>query len=208
MKKIIGVAFFSAALVLTGCTSGGDPTSSTKVDTNKLQSALPFTDPKDIAESKGEKVVENVDTKFWPEAASFQMEVGTVTNVIKGDLIEIDGKEEIQLLGIKTSYEEEKARIYHEIPKEEAVLFLKELVLNKKVYIEKNPEHPRNEKGQYLAYLWIGDSEQLTNVNALLLKEGLALTKRMDPVTAYDATFKNIENKARENKTGLWREEN
>lgn len=205
MNKLIGITFLSTAILLTGCSSGGDPTS-TDVNADKIESVLPYTNSEDIAKENGEVVVENVDTNFWPEAASFPMAEGTVTKIIKGDLVEVDGKE-VRLLGIKTSYDGERTRKYHDIPEEEAIQFLNELILNKKVYIEQNPEHPANEKGQLLAYLWIGDAKQLTNVNAMLLKEGLALTERMDPASVYDASFKNVEIEARENKQGLWKKE-
>lgn len=206
MSKLIGTAILSAALLLTGCSIGGNPTS-TEVDTGKLQSILPYTDEKSIAEKKVNQVVENVKTNFWPESASFQMREGTVTKIIKGDLVEIDGKEEIRLLGIKTSNDEEKSRTYHEIPEEETIQYLNELILNKKVYIEQNHQYPTNVMGDNLAYLWIGDAKELTNVNALLIKEGLALTKRMDPASVYDASFKNVENEARVNESGLWKNE-
>lgn len=202
MNKLIGVTLLSVAITLTGCSSG-DPTS-TDVSTEKIHSVLPYTD----AEKTEEYVVENVTTDFWPEAASFQMREGIVTKIKKGDLVEIDTKEDVRLLGIKTSYDDDRTRIYHEIPEEETIQFLNELILNKKVYIEQNPEYLKDENGNTLAYLWVGDAEQLTNINALLLKEGLALTERMDPASVYDASFKKVENEARENQSGLWKNEN
>jgi micrococcal nuclease len=207
INKFVGVTFLSIAFVLTGCSSYEGVENS--VDSNALQKALPYQKTPAAEQEKEKTIVENVETDFWPEMAKFKMREGTVTDILKGDVIEINGTERVRLLGIKANHSNEKrTRIYHEIPEEKTIQFLKDLLQNKKVYIEQNPEYPSDTNGETLAYVWIGDSEQLKNVNALLLKEGLAITERMDPASVYDATFKRIENEARTNQIGLWNNSN
>ncbi|WP_412677420.1 hypothetical protein [Bacillus smithii] len=46
-----------------------------------------------------------------------------------------------------------------------------------------NPTFETNDKGETLAYIWIGDNKELKNFNALLLKEGLGVTERQKNIT-------------------------
>lgn len=204
IRKIL-CALLSTTVLLTGCSSSIESVGPNAITDSNLESTLSLTNTSDTLKSKVTKKAENVDTTFWPEAAKFHMKKTTATKIIKGDLIEIEGKEKVRLIGITTEKHSEDGRIYYNIPEKDGVEYLKKKILNQTVYIEQNPAYKKNEHGELLAYVWIGDSKELKNVNALLLQNGLGMAKRMDPETIYDKAFKSIENKAKSNQIGLWK---
>ncbi|MEX3623586.1 thermonuclease family protein [Viridibacillus arvi] len=204
----MSASLLSLALLLTGCSSSGNGSweDTFQADLSGLEEVLPYSTGENVTKDNERKEeVEKVKTEFWPQSATFKMKKSTVTKILDGDLIVISGGEKIKLLGITTEENRGNGRIYHYIPKEKTVAFLNKTILNKTIYIEQNPVYPKNEKGESLAYVWIGNAEKLKNVNAILLKNGLALTERMDPVSVYDKTFKSIENEAQTNQFGLWK---
>jgi hypothetical protein len=88
-------------------------------------------------------------------------DVGTVLRVIDGDTIVV-GNESVRLLGINTP---EKGEEYYS----EAKIFLENIVLNKKIVLEKSKEN-RDKYGRLLRYVFVGDK----NVNLELIEAGFA----------------------------------
>lgn len=205
---MINASLLTVALLLSGCSGSSDSLEPATISETDLRNMLPYTDTT-VKTSVGEDIqIENVQTEFWPEAATFKMGESTVTKILEADLIELDGKYKVRLLGVKTEDSGEDGRIYYEFSKDKIVAFLEETILNKTVYVEQNPNTPTNNVGESLAYVWMGNSEKLTNVNALLIKNGLAISGRMEHVTVYDKSFKTLENEAKLNKVGMWKANN
>jgi micrococcal nuclease len=113
-----------------------------------------------------------------------------VTKVIDGDTFLIEGGYPVRILGIDT---DERGKPCYFLAKER----LEELILNKKVRLEKGSED-LDKYCRYLRYVFLGDE----NIGEKLIAEGLAVA-RLD---LKDEKYKNelieAERKARENKVG------
>ncbi len=113
-----------------------------------------------------------------------------VTKVLDGDTIIVEGGEHIRLLGIDADesgypcYAEAKTR-------------LEELVLNKKVRLEKDITDV-DQYNRCLRYIFLGD----TNINLQLVKEGLAIARFYEPDLKYKDGITTAEKQALENRTG------
>lgn len=205
MKKQLSVFFLSSVILLSGCSASGGPSA---VDENQFSNKMDeLTYRQDKEEtSDGEKIaeVEPPETKFWPEMSRYKMEKAKVTAVASDGTIEVNSNERVMLLGIRITEDEKGGRTYHKMFPKEAQAFLEKKLINKTVYLEVNPEFKISPEGETPAYVWVGDSEELQNINALLLKEGLAVTDRLENVSFYDQSFKKIENEANDLKIGLW----
>lgn len=201
MKKTVSLLLTS--LLLTGCT--GISEDSWVENNSKENEIRAIVQPSsDTNQTNDSPKLEQVKTEFWPTAPKFKMAKFTVTNVLEGDLIEVNGEEKIRLLGISTKTPTRYKRVYFEVQEELAIKYLKETILNKTVYLEQNPQFPRNPNGESVAYVWIGNADKLKNVNAMLLENGYAISERVENVTVYDDSFKRIENTANKNKVGIW----
>jgi micrococcal nuclease len=118
-----------------------------------------------------------------------------VTKVIDGDTFLIEGGYPVRILGIDT---DEKGEPCYFLAKER----LEELILNKKVRLEKGSED-FDKYCRYLRYVFLGNE----NIGEKLIAEGLAVA-RLD---LKDEKYKNelieAEKRARESKTGCkWEE--
>ena len=113
-----------------------------------------------------------------------------VTKVIDGDTFLIEGGYSVRILGIDT---DERGKPCYFLAKER----LEELILNKKVRLEKGSED-LDKYCRYLRYVFLGNE----NVGKKLIEEGLAVA-RLD---LKDEKYKNelieAEKRARENKVG------
>lgn len=112
-----------------------------------------------------------------------------VTKVIDGDTIIAEG-ERIRLLGIDADergypcYDDAKRR-------------LEELILNKLVRMERDFEN-KDRYGRYLRFVFFNK----TNINVLLVKEGLAIARFSNYNRKYAKEILEAERFARENKIG------
>lgn len=209
MKKLSIVLF--TTLLLTGCNSINE--SSWVETSNKEKDILSIVKPDDsradTENKEGSNIkkpeIEQVKTEFWPQAPKFKFGKFTVSKIIEGNLIEVNGKEKVRLLGISTKTPNQYKRVYLKVPEELAIQYLSDEILNKTVYLEQHPKFPRNPDGETVAYVWMGDAEKLSNVNARMLEKGVALSDRIENVTVYDETFKKLENKANQSKMGFWK---
>lgn len=121
--------------------------------------------------------------KLSGEAVKNSNERGFVTKVIDGDTIIVEGKK-VRLLGIDA---DEKGYACYE----EAKKRLEELVLNKAIRLEKD-RIDKDQYGRLLRYVWLNN----TNINLLLVKEGLAIA-RIENAFKYADQFVSAEQEAR-----------
>lgn len=113
-----------------------------------------------------------------------------VTKVIDGDTITVEGGEHIRLLGIDA--DEKDYPCY-----EPAKIRLEELVLNKKVKLEKDKTDTDRYK-RCLRTVFIKNQ----NIGLELVKEGLAIARFYEPDVKYKNEIANVEKQAIENKIG------
>ncbi len=114
-----------------------------------------------------------------------------VSEVIDGDTVRLNTEEKVRLSGINTA---ERGECYYE----EAKSRLKELVLNKPVYLETDVTD-RDKYDRLLRYIYINS----TMINALLVEEGFAkVYDKYKEDTKYYEKLKEIEKNATEK--GIW----
>lgn len=118
--------------------------------------------------------------------------LATVTYVIDGDTIEVDGEERVRYLGINTP---ESGRPYFT----EATNENKKLVEEKEVKLELDVQ-TKDKYGRTLAYVWIGD----TMVNLELVCRGYANVYSFPPNIKYKDLFLEAESEAKEAQRGIW----
>jgi micrococcal nuclease len=116
----------------------------------------------------------------------------TVTRVIDGDTIEIEGGERVRYIGIDAPEEGEP---YYQ----EATEANRNLVEGKRVRLEKDVED-KDEYGRLLRYVWVYH----TMVNAELVRFGYAYSYSYRPNTRYQEYILEVEKEAREQERGLW----
>jgi len=124
--------------------------------------------------------------------AYFQREEGFVVKVVDGDTLELNTTEKVRLLGINAP---ERGEPFYQ----EAKNMLAELVLNKKVYLEKDREE-RDRYGRLLRYVYLGDEM----VNLKMVEEGYATVYFPEGDGRYRKILENGEEEARDMKKGLW----
>lgn len=134
-------------------------------------------------------------------------EVGIVTHVTDGDTFDImiDGtKSRVRMLGINTPESVDPRRPV-ECFGREASNYLKGLINNKQVTLEKDPNKPdADEYGRLLRYVFLGD----ININEQMVRDGYAYeyTYRSEQYI-YQNQFKQSEKLARDAGRGLWSEQ-
>ena len=134
-------------------------------------------------------------TKIPPDA-----EKALVEKVIDGDTFILESGEKVRLIGIDTP---EKAGPYttEEAYGKEATAFAEALLEGKTVYLEKDTSET-DRYGRLLRYAYLEDG---TFVNLELLEEGLAEALEYPPDTRFADMFRAAEDKALDQKKGLWR---
>ena len=85
------------------------------------------------------------------------------------------------------------------------------LILNKKVYLEKDLEE-RDQYNRLLRYVWLREPEKINReeiekntIEGILLSKGYARVYTFKPNTKYRKYFKEIEDKAKKEKVGMWK---
>jgi endonuclease YncB( thermonuclease family) len=124
--------------------------------------------------------------------ARSEMEVGFVERVLDGDTLELNTSEKVRLIGINAP---EKGEPFYK----EARGRMEQLVLEKKVYMEKD-EEDRDRYGRLLRYVYIGDEM----VNLMMVEEGMATVYILDPNDAYEKLFMDVEENAMDSRIGMW----
>jgi micrococcal nuclease len=122
----------------------------------------------------------------------------SVTRVIDGDTIEIEGGYKVRYIGIDTPETVHPSKSV-ECFGIEASNKNKELVEGKKVKLEKDISET-DKYGRLLRYVWVGD----IFVNDYLVRQGYAYASTYPPDIKYSEQFVHAQREARENNRGLW----
>ena len=128
-----------------------------------------------------------------------QSEYRTVTRVVDGDTIILDGGERVRLIGVDTP-----ETVHPQKPVEyfgkEASAFTKSMVEGKKVRLEYDWER-KDKYGRTLAYVYLEDG---TLLNAEIVKQGYGHAYTRFPFK-YLERFREYEKDANEHQRGLWK---
>ena len=125
-------------------------------------------------------------------------QIAIVARVIDGDTIELTNGKKVRYLGINTPETKAPKKIIECFGKE-ASQRNRELVEGKQIALEKNVSET-DKYGRLLRYVYVDDQM----VNELLVKEGFAQVSAYPPDVKYQELFIKAEQKAREQKLGLW----
>ncbi len=124
----------------------------------------------------------------------------TVVRVVDGDSVTLAGKRKVRLIGINApelARYPEKAEPYALVAKQ----YLKtQLAANKKVYL-KFGQQQKDRYGRLLAHLFLGDGR---NLNAMLVRKGLASAIVVPPNTALMDCYFRLEQQARKKAKYIW----
>ena len=113
-----------------------------------------------------------------------------VTKVIDGDTVVVEGGYHVRLLGMDA---DEKGYPCYDSAKTR----LENLVLSKNVLLERDMSDA-DQYGRCLRYIFVGN----TNINAQLVKEGLAVARFYQPDVKYKTEITSAEIYAQQNKIG------
>jgi endonuclease YncB( thermonuclease family) len=123
-------------------------------------------------------------------AADTEDEILTVTKVIDGDTVIVEGGDSVRLLGIDS--DERGEPCYGEAKDR-----LEELVLNKDVRLERD-EEDKDQYGRYLRYIFLKDM----NINLQVVKEGLAIARFYPENVKYKEEIVAAEKEAKDSEVG------
>jgi len=138
-----------------------------------------------------------------------------VTRVIDGDTIELKKMGRVRLVGIDTPEARYNSKLRRDAKRSgkdkktiiemgmKATKFTKSLAEGKKVRVEFDVEK-KDRYGRWLAYIYLPDERML---NAELIKEGYAQIYTFVPNVKYVDRFLKLQEEARENNRGFWKEE-
>lgn len=129
-----------------------------------------------------------------------------VTEVVDGDTYKInyEGKEQkVRLIGVDTPESVHPDKTKNTKYGKEASNYVKQLIENKYISLEFDVSQT-DKYGRLLAYVYLEDGEML---NVKLVKEGYAQVATYPPNVKYVETFKSLQEEARKNKVGFWKEE-
>jgi micrococcal nuclease len=136
-----------------------------------------------------------------PAAAHADSETATVTDVVDGDTIRIDGRELVRLIGIDTPeakgpYRDEEC-FGEEASRRTAALLPAGTEVRLVFDVDRRDRYDR-----LLAYVYRASDDRF--VNATLVREGYATALTISPNVRYASRFRRIERAARDAERGLW----
>ncbi|KKP91742.1 MAG: Nuclease (SNase domain protein) [Parcubacteria group bacterium GW2011_GWA1_36_12] len=134
----------------------------------------------------------NLDILSNPSTSSKDITYETVIKIVDGDTITLSNNEKIRLIGINT--EERGQKCY-----QEATDRLSELILNKKVKLETDIDKT-DKYGRSLRFVFLENE----NINALLVKEGLATVYTVGSNKKYLSELEKAQRDAREGQGCIW----
>ncbi|MCF0149832.1 MAG: thermonuclease family protein [Firmicutes bacterium] len=130
-----------------------------------------------------------------------------VVSVTDGDTFacEIDGeKQKVRLIGVDCPESVHPDASKNSAAGEEASAYTKDLLTEKKVWLEFDTEE-KDRYGRLLCYVYL-DGEGKTMVQELLLSDGMAQVSTYPPNVKYEDRFLKLQRKARSEKKGFWAE--
>lgn len=204
--KVNKIIIVVVGLFIFGSSIDSDPNQPTKKA--PVQEATSQTQLNSAEEVKSEDNKESIQAETAvqePQNESLE-QLYSVLSVVDGDTvqIEIDGKEEtLRLIGINTP-ETVDPRKPVECFGKEASNKAKELLTGKSVQLEADSTQGERDKyNRLLRYVILGDG---TNFNKKMIEDGYAYEYTYNTPYKYQAEFKEAQQKAKEEKQGLWAE--
>jgi len=141
-------------------------------------------------------VIENNQEEIYEEPEETEDNLFNVTYVVDGDTIEIETGERVRLICIDTP---EKGEDNYEEAKE----YLEDLVLYKKVKLEKDISET-DKYNRLLRYVYLQDG---TFVNEKIVKKGYAEAYWYSPDTTLCPIIQDAEDYAKRHDKGIWEDE-
>ncbi|MEN8169944.1 MAG: thermonuclease family protein [Pseudomonadota bacterium] len=130
---------------------------------------------------------------------NLQQPLYVVQKIIDGDTIVVQHAGKVRLLGINTPEIAHRDRAEEPLGKE-AHQRLKQLLAGNKVYLEFD-QRRRDKYKRLLAHVRLEDG---TNINEVLLREGLARALFLQPNMKHLKYYYQVESEAQEEKRGIW----
>lgn len=128
-------------------------------------------------------------------------EQSLVTRIIDGDTFQIESKQKVRLIGINTPELNKSNNREPECFGIQAAQQLSDLILNKKVRMEKDISET-DRFGRLLRYVYVDN----IFINQRLVESGYAFASTYPPDIKYKDTLALAQKTAKENKQGLWNE--
>ena len=122
-----------------------------------------------------------------------QQTVNTVTHIVDGDTFDIASGERIRMIGIDTP---ERGEYFYK----EASARLEELIGGKEVILTKDVSET-DRYGRLLRHVYYNG----VWINKQMIDEGLAKLATFPPDVAHVEVFEQAQQKARDNKVGMWK---
>lgn len=147
---------------------------------------------------------QGTSTQLTPEPTSItpnESEISFVTRIIDGDTFEIETKQKVRLIGIDTPELNKTNNRDPECFGTAATQQLSDLILNKKVRMEKDISQT-DRFGRLLRYVYIDD----IFVNRHMVQTGYAYATTYPPDVKFKDTLALAQKTAERNKRGLWKE--
>lgn len=142
-----------------------------------------------------------------PSSERENFEYGLVTTVSDGDTIEINDKDKIRFLGIDTpELEHKSSNIKLECYAKDAETRMKQLVLGKYVYLEKE-SRDKDKYGRLLRNVFLPLDKEETKflyLNGYMLGEGYARLYVLEKKLKYKSDLEVFQEEAQLDKKGLW----
>ena len=150
---------------------------------------------------QGQNPIENGPSQEKDEQSDENQSIDTfitVTRVIDGDTIEIEGGQKVRYIGIDTP-ETVDPRSLPQCFGKEAASKNRELVEGKNISIEKDVSET-DKYGRLLRYIYLND----IFINDYLVREGYAYASSYPPDVKYQNQLKQAQLEAQEQNRGLW----
>lgn len=128
-----------------------------------------------------------------PTAGPYTNRTATVTSIVDGDTIWINGNEKVRYIGINTP---ETGECYYSEAKERN----RQLVAGKQILMEICNASPTDQYGRTLAHIHVDN----ILVNAVLLQEGYARAYPVPPCTSRADEYRDYANAAFNSGAGMW----
>lgn len=190
MSKIKLILFTAIFLMISGCATEGQQ-GSTENQQSGNEEKVQETDKSSVDFSNSDD-----------ETATKKGLAGTVVYVVDGDTFDIqlaNGKKERVRLTLVDTPETKHPRLGVQPFGPEASAYTKKLLTDKKVSLEMDVQE-RDRYGRVLAYVWLDGKL----VNEQLIAKGLARVAVFPPNTKYVDRFEQVQQKAREQRLGIW----
>lgn len=139
--------------------------------------------------------------------ANFDHRACLVTKVIDGDTVDVradrgGAEARVRLLGVDAPELHDRQTNKPDYWADRAAGYLQARAQGKQAVVRLEPTKTRDKYGRLLAYLYVGDNE---NLNLTLVRDGQAYADRRFPHT-YKSQFEQEENGARTKGRGLWKD--